>query len=131
MVSTFPCILWLNGWPCTGGPCFMNTRTRGESCLAAMICAIICGMHGKVFALPDLAIRPMGRTVSLAWKVSDMPGRGVRFLQEGVAHIATDVVYEALQHFITTVLRRLEVMEVPNTPLEDEWKAIAAAEKLF
>jgi len=80
------------------------------------------------FALPDLAIRPMGRTVSLAWKISDMPARGVRFLQEGLAHIETDVVYEALQQFITAVLRRLDIMEVPNTPLEDEWKAIEASE---
>ena len=80
------------------------------------------------FALPDLDIRPMGRTVSLAWKVLDMPVRGVRFLQEGVAHLETDVVYEAFQRFITAVLRRLEIMEVPNTPLEDEWKAIEATE---
>ena len=69
------------------------------------------------FALPDLDIRPMGRTVSLEWKVSDMPARGVRFLQEGVAHLETDIVSEALQQFITAVLRRLEIMDVPNTPL--------------
>jgi len=80
------------------------------------------------FALPDLAIHPMGRTVSLAWKVSDMPACRVRFLQEGGAHIETDVVHEALRHFITAVLRRLEIMEVHNTPLEDEWKAIEEAE---
>lgn len=64
------------------------------------------------FALPDLAIRPMGRTVSLAWKASDMPACRVRFLQEGGADIETDVVHEALRHFITAVLRRLEIMEV-------------------
>ena len=80
------------------------------------------------FALPELDIRPMGRTVSLTWKATDMPARGVRFLHEGVAYVETAMVYEALQQFITAVVRRLEIMEVPNTSLEDEWKAIEAAE---
>jgi hypothetical protein len=69
------------------------------------------------FALPDLDIRPMGRTVSFAWKAADMPARRVRFLQEGTAHIETGVVYEALTNFITAVVRRLESFDLPNTPL--------------
>jgi len=80
------------------------------------------------FALPELDIRPMGRTVSLTWKATDMPAQGVRFLQEGVAHVEADMVYEALQQFITAVVRRLEIMEVPNTSLEAAWKAIEATE---
>src|SRR2546422_3873488 len=54
MVSTFPYILWLNGWLCTGGPCFMNTRTRGELRLEAMLCAIIYATRGKVLPCPIL-----------------------------------------------------------------------------
>ena len=80
------------------------------------------------FALPNLDIRPMGRTVSFEWKAADMPARRVRFLQEGTAHIETGVVYEALANFITAVVRRLESFGLSNTPLEDEWKAIAEAD---
>jgi len=80
------------------------------------------------FALPDLDIRPMGRTVFFEWKVADMPARKVRFLQEGTAHIETSVVYEALANFITAVVRRLESFDVSNTPLKDEWKAIEEAD---
>ena len=80
------------------------------------------------FALPDLGIRPMGRTVSFEWKAADMPARRVRFLQEGTAHIETDVIYEALANFITAVVRRLDNSDLSNTPLEDEWKAIEEAD---
>lgn len=80
------------------------------------------------FALPDLEIHPTGRTVSFAWKATDMLARRVRFLQEGTAHIETDVVHEALANFITAVVRRLESFDLSNTPLEDEWKAIAEAD---
>src|ERR1043166_6367379 len=69
MVPMFPCILWLNGWPCIGGPCFMNTRTRGELRLEAMICAIVCAMHGKVLLCPSLIFVQWGARSRLHGKL--------------------------------------------------------------
>lgn len=80
------------------------------------------------YALPDLSIRPLGQRVQLEWSPAARRRQRVDFVSQGSAVIDIDEFRNALQEFVTAVVRRLEDLQVHHTLLAQEWTAVSQAE---
>ena len=85
---------------------------------------------GDGFWWPDMAIVPEGGGTRIVWRSdpAQISGRPLRFVGEGDVVVDPQVVERALSDFVQSVVGRLVEQGVRDTPLENEWNAIAAAD---
>lgn len=77
------------------------------------------------YALPALSIRPQGGQVLLQWHMEDYGS--VSFPSSGEAAVPADAFVEMLERWVEKVVGRLEVCNIDNTLLQEEWVAIQQA----
>ena len=80
------------------------------------------------FALPALAIRPVGANVTLDWKPAVFKAQSLEFTASGSSLISAFDLRHVLAEFISAVIKRLHVEGVEGTLLEQEWQSIQATE---
>ena len=84
---------------------------------------------GDGFLWPRLLIVPEGGRTLLAWTADESPQAGLlRFVTEGRAWGAPAEVQASLANLVTAVIDRLHEVGVKDTLLEEEWRAILAAD---
>lgn len=83
---------------------------------------------GEGFALPHLALCPLGRYVDARWESAEMAEAQVRFLRSGEALVETDSLRAEITRLIGAVLERLDTEGIAGTYLHDEWAAISSAD---
>lgn len=80
------------------------------------------------FALPSLAIQPMGEWIGLVWHPVRLDVQNLEFTASGVGYILAVDLHQTLSDFITAVLRRLHEQGVEDTLLAREWNDIQAVD---
>ncbi len=85
---------------------------------------------GDGFLWPRLLIVPEGRRTLLAWTADEFPQAGLlRFVADGRAWGRPVEVQASLSSLVDTVIDRLHEVGITDTLLEDEWRAILAADE--
>ncbi len=80
------------------------------------------------YALPDLAITPVGKDIEFEWHVTNLPNYKLEFIRSGSARIEVCQVEEIFSRFINSVIERLHQNNIHDSLLEGEWSAIVAAD---
>jgi IrrE N-terminal-like domain len=78
------------------------------------------------YALPDLLLIPAGRLMHLHWNQCVDSARRVEFLQHGSEFVLRENVEESFLQLLQSVVERLEQQGVVESPLQQEWKAMAS-----
>lgn len=81
------------------------------------------------YALPDLCFQPSGNEVELTWNPYPVTHSGIQFLFDGQAAIDTDNLRDQLSILLETVIRRLEIFDIHDSPLQEEWAAINSSDR--
>lgn len=76
------------------------------------------------YALPDLNILPIGGSVILHWRASDLREQRVRFVTSGRVVVELRAFEAELVRLVEATLERLEQEGVTETFLHGEWQAI-------
>lgn len=85
---------------------------------------------GDGYIWPDLFVLPEGPSTRLLWQPDgdSTPNRPIRYLTGGDQLVDPDSLELSLARLVESVLARLEESGVADTPLADEWNAIAATD---
>lgn len=78
------------------------------------------------FALPSLAIQPMGERIRLAWQPARFVTQNLEFTASGSGYVPAFELRQVFSDFITAILGRLHEQGVEDTLLEREWDSIQA-----
>lgn len=76
------------------------------------------------FAMPELSLQPEGDQVHVVWTARENPWAQVKFINEGKADLPKNELESALRGFVEAIVQRLEVREVKDTLLQEEWLAL-------
>lgn len=124
-VSLYPMAEWLasNWWflasEVTGPINRGNADFRRRHSLAA---------SREGYAYPDLHVFPLGSLTRLLWRRGKTPWARTRFLDAGELLIDSAEFREACGSFVGSVVARLVCLGIEDTPLEQEWAAVQAAD---
>jgi hypothetical protein len=82
---------------------------------------------GDGFLWPNLSLLPEGNVTRAIWRADPWPDEyaRVRYLGQGADLIGTSFVRAALQEVIESTITKLDESGVRDTPLHQEWSAIA------
>lgn len=83
---------------------------------------------GDGFHWPDLALVPDGDLMQVVWFSDARPAESdrIRYLSAGETWLQKAGVLEALGHLVETIRTRLEQEGIKGTPMQVEWRELAA-----
>jgi hypothetical protein len=80
------------------------------------------------FALPSLAIQPLGEQIGLEWKPLRLDAQNVEFTGHGSGYVPVADFRQNLSDLISAVIRRLHEHGIEGSFLEQEWNGLQASD---
>lgn len=79
---------------------------------------------GEGYFLPDLLFSPEMDVIRLQWNTRSINQGQLSFLAHGVANVSFADVRNELARFVQLVIGRLQVNNIADTPLQNDWAAV-------
>ena len=87
------------------------------------------GANREGYAFPDLAVVPAGSRTHIAWKKDPSQWTRVEFLDYGQIWVDSDEFHETCADLVDQVIRRLSLLGIDWTLLQEEWDAIQTSDE--